>query len=153
MDSIDIKLLHLLAAQSDTTATALSPLVNLSVPAVNKRIARLKSSGLIHRFTILTDARQVGKPVTAFIMLTLDQFTQEPALMDYVRSDPDVLECYAVTGEYDYILKVCARDVEQLEQKLNLLKQQKGVAKSYTMLSLMEHKYRACILPDECEKE
>jgi hypothetical protein len=43
--------------------------------------------------------------------------------------------------------------VEQLEQKLNLLKQQKGVAKSYTMLSLMEHKYRACILPDEGKEE
>ena len=53
MDAIDIRLLHLLAEQADTTATALSPLVNLSVPAVNKRIARLKTSGLIQRFTIL----------------------------------------------------------------------------------------------------
>ena len=148
MDSIDIKLLHLLAAQSDTTATALSPLVNLSVPAVNKRIARLKSSGLIHRFTILTDARQVGKPVTAFIMLTLDQFTQEPALMDYVRSDPDVLECYAVTGEYDYILKVCAAGTEALEEKLIRLKQCRGVSKSHTMLGLLEHKFEPIPLPD-----
>ena len=46
-------------------------------------------------------------------------------------------------------LRAEERDVEQLEQKLILLKQQKGVAKSYTMLSLMEHKYRACILPEE----
>jgi len=148
MDTIDAKLLHLLAEQADSTATALSPQVNLSVPAVNKRIARLKSSGLIQRFTILTDSKQVGKPVMAYILLTLDQFVQEPTLMDYIRTDPDVLECYAVTGEYDYILKVCAAGTEALEDKLIRLKQCRGVSKSHTMLALLEHKFEPIPLPD-----
>ena len=94
-----------------------------------------------------------NKPIQAFILVVLHQPSGAGKLTEYIKSDPDILECYAVTGEYDYIIKVCARDVEQLEQKLNLLKQQKGVAKSYTMLSLMEHKYRACILPDEGKEE
>lgn len=148
MDTIDVKLLHLLAERADSTATALSPQVNLSVPAVNKRIARLKSSGLIRRFTVLTDSKQVGKPVLAFILLTLNQFGQEPALMEYIRSDPDVLECYAVTGEYDYILKVCAAGTEALEEKLIRLKRCRGVAKSHTMLALLEHKFSPIPLPD-----
>ena len=49
---------------------------------------------------------------------------------------------------YDYILKICARDVESLEAKLLLLKKQKGVVKSHTMLALMEHKLSAAALPD-----
>lgn len=148
MDSIDVKLLHLLSENADATATALSPRVNLSVPAVNKRIARLKASGMIQRFTILTNTRQIGKPVIAYILLTLDQFVQEPTLMDYVNSDPDVLECYAVTGEYDYILKVCAAGTEALEEKLIRLKHCRGVSKSHTMLALMEHKFEPIPLPD-----
>ncbi len=153
MDEIDAKLLCILSENADATATEMMAQVNLSIPAINKRISRLRQSGVIRQYTILVDPDKVGKPIQAFILVVLQQPSGASKLTEYIKSDPDILECYAVTGEYDYIIKVCARDVEQLEQKLNLLKQQKGVAKSYTMLSLMEHKYRACILPDEYEKE
>lgn len=153
MDEIDAKLLRILSENGDATATEMMAQVNLSIPAINKRISKLRQSGVIRQYTILVDPDKVGKPIQAFILVVLQQPSGADKLTEYIRSDPDILECYAVTGEYDYIIKVCARDVEQLEQKLNLLKQQKGVAKSYTMLSLMEHKYRACILPDEGAKE
>ena len=149
MDEIDAKLRRILSENADATATEMMAQVNLSIPAINKRISKLRNSGVIRQYTILVDPDQVGKPIQAFILVVLQQPSGAGKLTEYIKSDPDILECYAVTGEYDYIIKVCARDVEQLEQKLNLLKQQKGVAKSYTMLSLMEHKYRACILPDE----
>ena len=151
MDEIDAKLLRILSENADATATEMMAQVNLSIPAINKRISKLRQSGVIRQYTILVDPDKVGKPIQAFILVVLQQPSGAGKLTEYIRSDPDILECYAVTGEYDYIIKVCARDVEQLEQKLNLLKQQKGVAKSYTMLSLMEHKYRACILPDEAK--
>lgn len=153
MDEIDAKILHILSENADATATEMMAQVNLSIPAINKRISKLRQSGVIRQFTILVDPDKVDKSIQAFILVVLQQPSGATKLTEYIKSDPDILECYAVTGEYDYIIKVCARDVEQLEQKLNLLKQQKGVAKSYTMLSLMEHKYRACILPDECKKE
>lgn len=149
MDEIDAKLLRILSENADATATEMMAQVNLSIPAINKRISKLRQSGVIRQYTILVDPDKVGKPIHAFILVVLQQPSGADKLTEYIKSDPDILECYAVTGEYDYIIKVCARDVEQLEQKLILLKQQKGVAKSYTMLSLMEHKYRACILPEE----
>jgi len=149
MDEIDAKLLRILSENADATATEMMAKVNLSIPAINKRISKLRQSGVIRQYTILVDPDKVGKPIQAFILVVLQQPSGAGMLTEYIQSDPDILECYAVTGEYDYILKVCARDVEQLEQKLNLLKQQKGIAKSYTMLSLMEHKFRACILPEE----
>ena len=153
MDEIDAKLLRILSENADATATEMMTQVNLSIPAINKRVSKLRQSGVIRQFTILVDPEKVGKSIQAFILVVLQQPSGASKLTEYIKSDPDILECYAVTGEYDYVIKVCARDVEHLEQKLALLKQQKGVAKSYTMLSLMEHKYRACILPDECKKE
>lgn len=155
MDEIDVKILNILSEKADATATEIMSQVNLSIPAINKRISKLHQSGIIRKFTVLVDPEKAGKPIQAFILVVLHQPSGAEKLTQYIKSDPDILECYAVTGEYDYIIKVCARDVQQLEEKLNLLKQQKGVAKSYTMLSLMEHKFNPCILPDagKCSKE
>lgn len=148
MDEIDVKLVRLLSENSRATAVELSGKVDLSVPAINKRIARLQKEGKV-RFTVQVDAEAAGKPITVFILLNLQSISATGKLLDYVASDPDVLECYAVTGEYDYILKVCAKDVKALDRKLKLLKQQKGVVKSNTLFSLMENKNSICVLPEE----
>ena len=151
MDPIDNLLVRMLAKNSDVTATELSAQVNLSVPAINKRIARLKSSGVIQACSILTNPKKVGKPIVAFVMVVLDQFNNSDSLLQYAQSDPDVLECYAVTGEYDYLLKICAADVNAFEDKLLHLKRSRGVAKSHTLLSLKEEKFAPSALPDAPE--
>jgi Lrp/AsnC family leucine-responsive transcriptional regulator len=148
MDNIDKAILKILSENSMTSATEIGAAVNLSIPAVNKRIQKLKESGVIRSFTILTDEKKVAKQICAFIMLTVKYGEGVNALNDYLKKDTDVLECYAITGDYDYILKICARDVEALEEKLLTLKKLKGVIKSYTMLSLMEHKLSPTALPD-----
>lgn len=145
MDDIDARILNLLSQNANETATVIGAAVGLSIPAVNKRIQKLQKEGVLRRFTILTDGKQVGKPITAYILVILQ--SDSDALLEYVASDPDVLECTAITGEYDYIIKVCAADVESLENKLLCLKRQKGVTKSHTMLSLMECKLQPSILP------
>ena len=148
MDHIDKIILKMLSDDATVSATEIGEAVKLSIPAVNKRIQKLKESGVIRAFTILTDGKKVSKPICAFIMLTVKYGEGVRALREYVNSDTDVLECYAVTGDYDYILKICARDVEALEEKLLSLKKLKGVVKSHTMLSLMEHKLAPTALPD-----
>lgn len=148
MDKIDIALLQILAKNSSITATELTSKVNLSVPAINKRISKLKATGVIRYTTILTDAKQVGKPITAFVLVVLDHSTNTQSLLNYVQSDPDVLECYAVTGEYDYLLKICAADIESFENKLLQIKNYNGVSKSHTLLALKENKFFPSPLPD-----
>ena len=148
MDNTDKKILSVLASNAAASATDIGEAVHLSIPAVNKRIQRLQKDGVIRSFTVVTDGKAAGKPITAFIMIVLRYSSGTEEFERYIANDRDVLECYAVTGEYDYILKVCASDVEALESKLLALKQQKGVVKSHTMLSLMEHKYQPTILPD-----
>ena len=147
MDQIDKMIVQILAGDANTSATQIGAAVGLSIPAVNKRIRRLQEEGVIRSFTVLTDGKKIGKPILAHILLVLRYGDGVESFVKYIRSDPDILECYAVTGEYDYILKVCAADVESLEEKLLQLKRQKGVVKSHTMLSLMEHKLQPTILP------
>ena len=147
MDEIDARILKILSERADATATEISQQINLSVPAINKRIRKLENDGVIRRFTVLTDGDKVGKPIVAYILVVVQSRAGVDALLEYIVQDDDILECAAVTGEYDYLIKVCAADVAALEKKLLHMKKQKGVVKSHTMLSLMEHKFSPTLLP------
>lgn len=147
LDELDKKILRALSLDGSATATQIGVQVGLSVPATNKRIAKLRQSGVIRRFTVLADPEKVGKPLLAYVLIVVGS-TENEKLLRYISMDPDILECSAVTGEYDYLIKICAKDVQTLEDKLLCLKKQKGVAKSHTMLSLMEHKFEPSVLPD-----
>lgn len=148
MDEIDVKIIELLVKNADASVTEIGAEVKLSVPATNKRIRKLQQEGVISRFTILVDKEKAKKPIVAFILVVLQSDAAVGGLLDYVEKDADVLECYAVTGEYDYLIKVCAADVQALERKILCLKRRKGVAKSHTLLSLMEHKFEAGVIPE-----
>ena len=114
MDQSDIRLLHALAKDADVTATKLMDKVNLSIPAVNKRIARLKESGTIRNVTILTNPDKVGKSVIAFVLVVLDRFSNMDTILKGVEADRDVLECYAVTGAAMMVENGCMDDVEKV---------------------------------------
>ncbi|NLU25038.1 MAG: Lrp/AsnC family transcriptional regulator, partial [Clostridiales bacterium] len=77
----------------------------------------------------------------------LEHFNLSEQLLKIVNSDPDILECYAITGEYDYILKICAGSINALEDKLLRMKE-KGIAKSHTMFALREYKFEPTSQPD-----
>ena len=149
MDNTDKKIIRILARDASITSTEISERVNLSVPAVNKRIQKLEKEGVITKHTILTDEAKVGKPIIAFVLIVLQSATGIETLLKYVEEDSDVLECHAVTGEYDYLIKVCASDIHELENKLLHMKKQKGVVKSHTMLSLMKTKQNATVIPTD----
>ena len=147
MDAIDNKIIEMLAKGADVTATELSRELHFSIPAINKRIRTLKKEGIIKNFTVLTDNKKVDKPILSFVLITLKSVEHTEPFFSYVEGDRDILECYAITGEYDCLLKICAASMEELDKKLSILKARNGVAKSYTMLSLTTHKYAPTVLP------
>lgn len=153
MDTIDKKILKRLSENANTTATEIGNTVNLSVPAVNKRISRMEKEGVIDFFTVVTNAKKLNKTVTAFVFIVMQYDDSIASLLKYARKEPDVLECYSITGEYDYMLKICAKDIESLEEKILCIKNNKGVMKSHTMISLMEHKFMPTVLPDMDEED
>lgn len=153
MDITDRKILKILSENANTTATEIGILVNLSVPTVNKRIARMQKDGIIDHLTIVTNPKKLDKNITAFVFIVMQYGDSIKSLLEYVQNEPDVLECYSVTGEYDYMLKICATDIESLEEKILNIKNKKGVMESHTMISLMEHKFVPTVLPDEKMEE
>lgn len=153
MDHIDRRILQLLSEDASATATEISEIVKLSIPAINKRIQKMKNAGVIRRFTVQVDPAMVGKPISAFMLLVLQQGAKMETLMDYIQADPDILECSGVTGDYDYLLKICASNVAALQKKINRLKKYGGVVKSHTMLCLSEYKNRLSAVPDMDEEE
>ncbi len=148
MDITDKKILKILAENAATSATEIGKMVNLSIPAVNKRIQRLQNDGVIDRFTVVTNSKKADKTITAFVFIVMQYGESVKSLLKYANDQGDILECYSITGEYDYILKICAKDIESLEEKILEIKGIKGVIKSHTMISLMEHKFSPTVLPD-----
>ena len=55
----------------------------------------------------------MGKTITAFVFVVIKYGENIKELLDYAKNDKDVLECYSITGEYDYILKICAKDIKE----------------------------------------
>lgn len=148
MDETDNKLLRILSEDSSLTGTEIGNIINLSIPAVNKRIAKLKEAGIIKKFTIETDHKKIYKPIQAFILLVIDRYSHLEDLLDFVISKKDIVECYAISGEYDYLIKIYSKDIENLESMLLSLKEKRCVAKSHTIFMLQEHKKLPCPLPD-----
>ena len=89
----------------------------------------------------------------AFVLLVVRASQNGESFLDYVKGDDDILECFSVTGEYDYLIKVCASDMESLKNKLSQIKLHNGVVKSHTMISLLEQKFSPTILPTVNENE
>ena len=148
MDELDLKIIQILSKDADITTTAIKKGINLSIPAINKRIQTLKEKGMIKQFTVLTDGKKVGKPITAYVFVVLESSSYVEPLIKYINTDVDILECSAITGEYDCLLKICAESIEKLDEKVMYLKKYKGIIKTNTMLSLNTYKYSPTIMPN-----
>lgn len=128
LDPIDKKLLSLLQTSSKKTNKELSIKLNLSVTAVYERIRKLERAGVISDYVALVDPAQVDRNFLAFCHIKLVQHVKSNVI-DFeseVTKLEEVLECYHVSGEYDYILKVMVKDMEAYREfmlnKLTALK-------------------------------
>ena len=128
LDQIDKKLLELLQSESKRTNKDLANRLNLSVTAVYERIRKLEKAGIISGYVALVAPEKVGKSFLAFCQIKLVQHTKTN-VVDFeseVTKLPEVLECFHVSGEYDYILKVMVKDMQAYREfmlnKLTTLK-------------------------------
>ena len=117
MDAIDIKLLKLLQHNAELTIQELSSKVHLSTTPCWKRINQLKSNGYINKTVALVNRKRVGSNVTAMVGVTVTNHNQEriSVFADIVKEIPEVIECYRMSGETDYLLKVVVSDIESYD--------------------------------------
>jgi Lrp/AsnC family leucine-responsive transcriptional regulator len=120
LDLIDKKLLLLLQTDSKKTTKELSLKLNLSVTAVYERIKKLEREGIIDKYVVLLNKAKVEKGFVVFCHLKLIQHTKEfvTKFESEVVQLKEVLECYHVSGDYDYILKIVVRDMEAYREFL-----------------------------------
>lgn len=113
-DTTDKKLLQLLQEDSRRTTKELALKLGLSVTAVYERVKKLEREGVISKYVALIDRNKVDKGFVVFCHLKLIQHTREYLTRfekEVTRLD-EVLECYHVSGDYDYILKIFVKDME-----------------------------------------
>ncbi len=115
MDATDKKLLILLQTDSKSTTKELSSKLNLSVTAVYERIKKLEREGIISKYVTLLDRNKVNKSFVVFCHIKLIQHNKD--LISQFEAEivklSEVLECFHVSGDYDYILKICIKDMEE----------------------------------------
>lgn len=118
LDAIDKQLLAHLQQDSKRTNKELSLKLNLSVTAVFERIKKLERHGVIRRYVALIDPEKVNLGVIVFCHVKLEKHAKG-AITHFeaeVKKLSEVLECFHVSGEYDYLLKVIVKDMEHFRK-------------------------------------
>lgn len=120
LDQTDRRILAHLQAHGRATNLELAEAVHLSPAQCNRRHRRLEDRGVVKRYEARLDATQVGLGVLAFVHVTMERghIREVVKFRDVVSSLAQVQECYAVTGDFDYVLKVVARDLKALSDFL-----------------------------------
>jgi Lrp/AsnC family leucine-responsive transcriptional regulator len=136
MDDIDRKIVMCLAEDCRRSLADIGGEVGLSTSAVNERIRRLVTSGVVRRFTVDADAEALGLPVTAFIFIGLAADADEAVFRAVAADHPAIVECQHVTGSWNYLIKIKVGSLTGIEAFLNDLKGRRLIARSETMIAL-----------------
>jgi Lrp/AsnC family transcriptional regulator, leucine-responsive regulatory protein len=130
LDSFDISLLAALQRDAYATHQQIGEQVHLSASQVSRRVQRLQAGGIIRRYVALLEPQAIGLGVRAITYVTLTRHSGDEGLAfeREIAAFPEVLECYSVAGESDYILQIVAADLSVLsEQVLRRLTRIQGV--------------------------
>jgi len=123
LDVTDWRLLRELQDSARLTYTELGRRVGLTQPAVAERVRRLEEGGVITGYHAALDPRTLGRPLLAFVRVTLARADRSAALGAAVREWSEVIECHRITGENCYIMKIALTSVEHLEAFINRVTQ------------------------------
>ncbi len=145
MDSVDEKIIECLKANSRENASYIGSKVNMSVSAVIERIKKLEASGIIKQYTLVLDKEKLGLDLVAFISVSLEHPKFNTDFVNFVTKNPRIIECHYITGDFDFLLKVCTSSGKGLEKIVNEIKSAKGVSMTRTNVVLSTNKEDHCI--------
>ncbi|HVW41915.1 MAG TPA: Lrp/AsnC family transcriptional regulator [Amycolatopsis sp.] len=117
LDHLDVAILRRLQEDSRTIAESIGAQIGLSAAAVQRRIKRLRETGVIAREIAVVDPRALGVDMTFVVTVEMERERIEvlDAFRKQVKSDPAVQQCYYVTGSADFVLVVNCRDMTEFE--------------------------------------
>ncbi len=148
MDTLDLRILDRLQNDARISNVELARAVNLSPSPCLARVRALEAGGCIDRYVTLLDAKKLGLTVSVLVQVTLEKQI-EPALEVFekaVRERPEVMECYLMTGDADYLLRVLVPDVPAFERFiLDFLSRVPGVGNIKSSFALKQVKYQTAV--------
>ncbi|WP_369198583.1 Lrp/AsnC family transcriptional regulator [Streptomyces djakartensis] len=135
MDAIDRTLIGLLQEDAGRTYADLAAAVSLSTGAVHERVRKLRQRGVIVRTTVDLDAKSLGRPVLAFILVETEGWITKAVHRASIE-DPRVEDLHTVAGEANFLMKVRVEDPAELQRFLRSLYDVEGVRRTRTLMVL-----------------
>lgn len=148
MDIIDIKILNILKENARTKASAIADEIDLSISAVTERIKKLEQSGIIDKYTLIVNQKKIGNDISAVMEVSIDHPNHIDSFIDFVNNTPNIISCYCVTGDYDFILKIMIDSSEGLELLYRMVKGFEGVKETKTYIILKNIKNDLTLIPE-----
>jgi Lrp/AsnC family leucine-responsive transcriptional regulator len=130
VDDVDRKILASLVQDSRSTYDEIGRHVSLSAPAVKRRVDRLRRSGVLRGFTALVDPAALGASTEALIELFYAPGIGLDVVRESLRPLPEVVEAWSITGDADCIVRVRARDPQDLERVIMELQREASVVRT-----------------------
>jgi Lrp/AsnC family transcriptional regulator len=120
LDAFDRKILRELQSEPGITVAELADRVGLSSTPCWRRMKNLEAAGVICGRAILFDARKIGFPINVFAHVKFGRHDEEKleAFENAVRNHPEIVECFSMSGDSDYIMRVLAASIEDYERFL-----------------------------------
>ncbi len=148
LDRYDKSILSLIQHRGRMTNQRLADQVSLSPAPCLRRVDKLESAGIIRQYVALADREKLGLSVLAYIHISLNNHLADTvtSFNRFVEQSESILECYSVSGEYDYLIRVVAGDVSALEAFImEQLLQTNTVRSANTSFVLNEKKYTTAL--------
>ncbi len=148
LNEIDIRILNSLQSNARLSNVELAENIHLSQSPCLRRVRNMETSGIIKGYVALVDQNAVGLPVSVFVSVRLEKQV-EHALEIFegtVQQWPEVMECYLMTGDSDYLLRVVAADLAAYERFLmDKLTRVPGVASINSSFALKQVTYKTAL--------
>lgn len=151
LDEIDLKLLQAVQTNNRLTSDELAELANLSPTACQRRMKRLRATGVIEGDVSIVSPKAVGRPFSMLVLVSLER--ERADIIDRfkaaIRATAEVMIGYYVTGDADFVLVVTARDMEDYEQFTRRFFYENADIKSFKTIVVMDRVKAGFSLPIE----
>ena len=154
LDQIDRKILVILQDDGRITNAELAKKLGLAPSSTLERVKKLEQNGIIKKYVAMVDGKAVNKNTIAFVLVTIDWYTDEVLKKFHaqIKKLPEILECYSIAGEFDYLLKVVVSDMDEYSVFLHeKLTRTVGIRNVRTSFVMAVHKNETALIQDSGE--
>lgn len=148
LDAIDVKILNQLQVNAKISNTELAGLVGLSPSPCLARVRTLEQAGVIDRYVTLLVANKLGLGINVFIQVSMERQVEQQLdrFQAIICSYPEVMECYLMTGDFDYLIRVIVQDMPALERFIiEKLSKINGISNIRSSIALKQVQYKTAL--------